>query len=48
MGVGLEEYWDGVEGPPERQVSVVVVGCGQRGINYAAFALVYYLLFIIQ
>merc|ERR1712038_1458139 len=39
MGLDLEEYWDNIDGPPKRQISVVVVGCGQRGTNYAAFAL---------
>ena len=36
---GLEQGWDAVDGPPTRSVSVIVVGCGQRGQNYAAFAL---------
>merc|ERR1712241_1396383 len=39
MGLELEEYWDNIDGPAKRQISVVVVGCGQRGTNYAAFAL---------
>jgi len=36
---GLEQDWDSVDGPAKRVVSVLVVGCGQRGQNYAAFAL---------
>ena len=35
----LETYWDNIDGPAVRQVTAVVVGCGQRGQNYAAFAL---------
>ena len=34
----LETYWDNIDGPSVRQVTAVVVGCGQRGQNYAAFA----------
>ena len=39
MANSLEEAWDKVDGPAVRQVTAVVVGCGQRGQNYAAFAL---------
>ena len=39
MANSLEEAWDAVDGPAVRQVTAVVVGCGQRGQNYAAFAL---------
>ena len=35
----LEEAWDSADGPAVRQVTAVVVGCGERGQNYAAFAL---------
>jgi len=37
--LGLEEQWDQLDGRAARQVSVLVVGLGQRGSNYAAFAL---------
>ena len=36
---GLEEMWDSVDGAAVRPVTVIIVGCGQRGQNYAAFAL---------
>ena len=26
----LETYWDNIDGPAERQITAVVVGCGQR------------------
>ena len=42
MGVkksALEQLWDDKDGPPSHKVTVVIVGCGQRGQNYAAFAL---------
>ena len=35
----VEKLWNEVEGKPERQVTAVVIGCGQRGQNYATFAL---------
>ena len=35
----LEQCWDDRDGPPTRKVTAVVVGCGQRGQNYAAFAM---------
>jgi len=35
----LEKYWDNIDGPALKQVKVLVIGCGQRGQNYAAFAL---------
>ena len=35
----LEQSWDDKDGPPSHKVTVVIVGCGQRGQNYAAFAL---------
>ena len=35
----LEQSWDDKDGPPSRKVTAVIVGCGQRGQNYAAFAL---------
>ena len=35
----LEQFWDDKDGPPSRKVTAVIVGCGQRGQNYAAFAL---------
>ena len=34
----LEQSWDDQDGPPTRKVTALVVGCGQRGQNYAAFA----------
>ena len=34
----LETYWDNIDGPAVKQVTTVVVGCGNRGQNYAAFA----------
>ena len=36
---GLELQWNDVDGAPVRQVTAIIVGCGQRGQNYAAFAL---------
>ena len=36
---GLEQAWDAKDCPPTREVTALVVGCGQRGQNYAAFAL---------
>ena len=41
MDVGepaLEREWNRVDGAPLRQVTAIVIGCGQRGQNYAAFA----------
>ena len=35
----LEAAWDEIDGPAVRTVTAVVVGCGNRGQNYAAFAL---------
>ena len=35
----LEQSWDDKDGPPTRKVTALVVGCGQRGQNYAAFAM---------
>ena len=35
----LEEMWDNIDGASVRPVTVIIVGCGQRGQNYAAFAL---------
>ena len=35
----LEAAWDEQDGPAVRTVTAVVVGCGNRGQNYAAFAL---------
>ena len=35
----LEQDWDDIDGPANQVVTVLVVGCGQRGQNYAAFAL---------
>jgi len=35
----LEQEWNTIDGPPTRVVNVLVIGCGQRGQNYAAFAL---------
>ena len=35
----LEAAWDEIDGPALRTVTAVVVGCGNRGQNYAAFAL---------
>ena len=35
----LEEDWDAIDGAAKQIVTVLVVGCGQRGQNYAAFAL---------
>eukprot|EP00092_Neocalanus_flemingeri_P017171 GFUD01018568.1.p1 GENE.GFUD01018568.1~~GFUD01018568.1.p1 ORF type:complete len:440 (-),score=136.50 GFUD01018568.1:115-1434(-) len=35
----LEQGWDARDGAAKRVVTVLVVGCGQRGQNYAAFAL---------
>ena len=35
----LEQSWDDKDGPPSHKVTAVIVGCGQRGQNYAAFAL---------
>ena len=37
-GRDLEAEWDKVDGPIKRQVTAVVVGCGNRGQNYANFA----------
>ena len=34
----LEEEWNKIDGPIKRQVTAVVVGCGNRGQNYANFA----------
>ena len=34
----LEASWDKFDGPIKRQVTAVVVGCGNRGQNYANFA----------
>ena len=34
----LEQCWDELDGPASRQVTAIIVGCGQRGQNYAAFA----------
>jgi len=39
MGETLEQAWDRQDGPPARQVTALVVGCGNRGQNYANFAL---------
>ena len=35
----VDEIWTEIDGPIERQISVIVVGCGQRGKNYSAFAI---------
>ena len=34
----LEQEWDKIDGPQARKVTAVVVGCGNRGQNYAQFA----------
>lgn len=35
----VEKFWESVEGPIKRQVTAIVLGCGQRGRGYARFAL---------
>lgn len=35
----MEEIWDERDGKIQRQVTAVVVGGGNRGVNYSAFAL---------
>lgn len=37
-GYDVEAFWDDYDGPIKRQVTAVVVGCGNRGQNYANFA----------
>ena len=39
QSTSLEAGWDQIDGPAVRTVTAVVVGCGNRGQNYAAFAL---------
>ena len=39
QSTSLEAAWDEIDGPAVRTVTAVVVGCGNRGQNYAAFAL---------
>ena len=38
QATSLEAAWDEMDGPAVRKVTAVVVGCGNRGQNYAAFA----------
>ena len=38
QATSLEAAWDEVDGPAVRKVTAIVVGCGNRGQNYAAFA----------